>query len=266
MKKYLLAAAAVMLVSGTASAQSVNMVKNGQFETSTVNGNRQFTNEVANWTNAATNGWTGYGYNFLIQNDNPDGTGFTSLRGNHDYLYGTYGSAANTSTGAAGTFVNNYSATGFNGGVGMGNYVLMDGDTNFHGALSQQVTGLTVGQLYSVTFDWAGASWFTIPGQTTQRFDVSLDGVTKSTDTLTTAPKGFSGWQKGSLQFTATSTSQKLSFLAQGTPNGLPPSLLLDNVQMAAVPEPATWLTMILGFGVVGAAMRRRKVARPQLV
>lgn len=27
----------------------------------------------------------------------------------------------------------------------------------------------------------------------------------------------------------------------------------------AAVPEPATWLTMILGFGIVGAALRRRR-------
>lgn len=30
-----------------------------------------------------------------------------------------------------------------------------------------------------------------------------------------------------------------------------------------AVPEPATWALMILGFGVVGTAMRRRKVAAP---
>ncbi|WP_241491904.1 PEPxxWA-CTERM sorting domain-containing protein [Sphingomonas endophytica] len=29
-----------------------------------------------------------------------------------------------------------------------------------------------------------------------------------------------------------------------------------------AVPEPATWLTMILGFGVVGAALRRRRGGR----
>lgn len=37
---------------------------------------------------------------------------------------------------------------------------------------------------------------------------------------------------------------------------------------LGAVPEPATWLTMILGFGVIGAMMRRRKnrnVAHPRL-
>jgi hypothetical protein len=31
--------------------------------------------------------------------------------------------------------------------------------------------------------------------------------------------------------------------------------------QVAAVPEPATWLTMILGFGLAGAALRRRRRA-----
>lgn len=35
-----------------------------------------------------------------------------------------------------------------------------------------------------------------------------------------------------------------------------------DNVSLtAAVPEPATWAMMILGFGLVGSAMRRRKPA-----
>src|SRR3546814_2108912 len=30
-------------------------------------------------------------------------------------------------------------------------------------------------------------------------------------------------------------------------------------ITASAVPEPATWLTMIAGFGMVGAAMRRQK-------
>ncbi|MDZ4370169.1 MAG: PEPxxWA-CTERM sorting domain-containing protein [Phenylobacterium sp.] len=37
--------------------------------------------------------------------------------------------------------------------------------------------------------------------------------------------------------------------------------LLLDNVGLAAVPEPATWAMMILGFASVGAALRRRSRA-----
>ncbi|MBW6526686.1 FxDxF family PEP-CTERM protein [Sphingomonas sp. RHCKR7] len=34
------------------------------------------------------------------------------------------------------------------------------------------------------------------------------------------------------------------------------------NVSFAAVPEPATWALMILGFGVVGYSMRRRPAVR----
>ena len=34
----------------------------------------------------------------------------------------------------------------------------------------------------------------------------------------------------------------------------------VDGVAVAAVPEPATWAMMIIGFGAIGGAMRRRKV------
>jgi PEP-CTERM motif len=37
---------------------------------------------------------------------------------------------------------------------------------------------------------------------------------------------------------------------------------LLDNVSIAAVPEPASWALMIMGFGLVGSAMRRRQSVR----
>ncbi len=45
-------------------------------------------------------------------------------------------------------------------------------------------------------------------------------------------------------------------------PNG---SLQVQIDQTAAVPEPTTWALMILGFGVVGHALRRRKVAAPRV-
>jgi hypothetical protein len=43
-------------------------------------------------------------------------------------------------------------------------------------------------------------------------------------------------------------------------PNG---SVQVQIDQTAAVPEPATWALMILGFAAVGQALRRRKVALP---
>lgn len=256
MKKYLIGAAAVMMISGAAQAQ--NLVKNGNFENTTLTESKQFVNEVTDWQNAATSGYTGYGYNFLLKPNTADTTGFKSLRGNLDKLYGP-GAGAD----AANYADNGFTATSPTGG----NFILADGDTTFHGAISQTINGLIAGNTYTLTFDWAGASWFTYAGNTTERWDVTLGDITKSTDTVKLGPKGFSGWNSASLDFVAGGASQKLSFLAQGTPNGLPPSLLLDNVSLtAAVPEPGTWMTMILGFGVVGGVMRRRKAATPQLV
>ncbi|MFZ4382319.1 MAG: PEPxxWA-CTERM sorting domain-containing protein, partial [Sandarakinorhabdus sp.] len=52
--------------------------------------------------------------------------------------------------------------------------------------------------------------------------------------------------------------------------NGSPIEILLDSrgeqgswdmVSLTAVPEPATWAMLIVGFGMVGFAARRRKAA-----
>jgi hypothetical protein len=48
-------------------------------------------------------------------------------------------------------------------------------------------------------------------------------------------------------------------FTGIGTANtSTRPSIV--SLTFAAVPEPATWATMLLGFGLVGASMRRRRV------
>jgi hypothetical protein len=41
---------------------------------------------------------------------------------------------------------------------------------------------------------------------------------------------------------------------------------LLGNAAGGGVPEPATWAMMILGFGMIGAALRRRRVGNTALV
>jgi hypothetical protein len=70
--------------------------------------------------------------------------------------------------------------------------------------------------------------------------------------------KGFTGWMTEDMTFEATSTSEVLSFLSVGTPNGQPPFSLLADVSMLAVPEPGS-LAMV-GAGALGMlAMRRRK-------
>jgi hypothetical protein len=50
-----------------------------------------------------------------------------------------------------------------------------------------------------------------------------------------------------------------LNLEAISSSSGDPPFALIDNVQLFAVPEPASWALMILGVGAVGAIARRRR-------
>ena len=62
-----------------------------------------------------------------------------------------------------------------------------------------------------------------------------------------------------SLSFTpTTSGTYSLSFANAGGDNQ---GALLDNVSISAVPEPASWAMMLLGFGGLGATLRNRRRA-----
>ncbi|XHR99925.1 hypothetical protein ACFB49_15220 [Sphingomonas sp. DBB INV C78] len=65
------------------------------------------------------------------------------------------------------------------------------------------------------------------------------------------------------LSFNVTNFAQ-----ASGNPTGLRVEFLTNSVSPGAntpVPEPATWAMMLVGFGVVGASMRRRPQKRMQM-
>ena len=72
---------------------------------------------------------------------------------------------------------------------------------------------------------------------------------------------GFSGWMYQSFSYTATSSSEVLSFFANGSPP-VPPFALLDGVTLNAnssIPEPGTITLMATGLmGVIGAVRRYR--------
>ncbi len=123
---------------------------------------------------------------------------------------------------------------------------------------SQTVSGLTAGATYSLT--WIMASEHT----SSDSLRVSIDG---GAGTLFTASPKISdfwdNWEAKSLTFTATGTSALIQFDTVGLniagfDVGID-KVSLESVTPGGVPEPATWAMMLVGFGLIGAAMRRRQ-------
>ena len=239
--KWLLSAAAATTMLAAIPASATNLVVNGDFELTTLAGSAEF---GARYPSDQLTGWTTDGYNFVYASGTADnGTGAAGEY-NNVQLWGP-GNGSNNGLPAA-------SPTG-------GNYVGADGAFGV-GAISQTINGLIAGHKYDVSFWWAGAQQYGFSGPNTEQWEVSLGSESHSTAVLNNADHGFTGWRQQSFTFTATSSSAVLSFLAHGTPQGVPPFSLLDGVKLEAqgpVPEPASWALMILGFGASGFAMRR---------
>lgn len=72
-------------------------------------------------------------------------------------------------------------------------------------------------------------------------------------------PNGTTVWTSQSVGFSALQ-GQRLIFRAGGTSDSL--GGYVDNIRLTkvgAIPEPGTWMLMILGLGAIGFAMRRRQ-------
>jgi hypothetical protein len=217
---------------GAFGAHATQLVTNGSFETLT-NGYGQ----IGDNTNAT--GWTTSGYNFVFNSTNVS-SGVT----------GSSGSVALWTTGNGGVNTITASPDG-------GNFIAADGAYEV-GAVSQTITGLTAGQQYAVSFYMAAAQQTNHTGATTDYWTVGF-GNTALTSNTQAASHAFSGWQYETMTFTATGTSDVLSFLATGTPSGVPPFALLDGVSMTAVPEPASITLLLSGVAALaGVAWRRR--------
>lgn len=141
-----------------------------------------------------------------------------------------------------------------------GNFVGMDGYANFNSALVQTVTGLKTGASYTLSFWQAAAQQSGFDGPTTEKWSVTFGGTTKTSTVMNNVTHGKVAWNQQALTFTANATSQVLSFLAIGTPTGLPPFVLLDGVALVEnVPEPATLVLMGLGLGCLPLLKMSRK-------
>lgn len=227
MRKIAIAAVAAALAMPASAA--VELVKNGSFELNTVNdGDKTY------FTQAGLENWTG-GANLT----------FIASPGTAD--------APNKYLAVYGPFP----ATSPDGG----DFVLADGDPGYSGAFWQTIEGLTVGKTYELNFWQAAGQQLNFTGPTTERWEVSFGGESQLSKLFELPEGGVGPWEKQTMLFTATSTSQVLKFLAVGTPGGAPPISFLDGVSLQAtggVPEPTTWAMMLLGFGAVGFAARRR--------
>ncbi len=229
---------------GLTQKASADLVSNGGFEaTSNGAGELGVNTDVTGWSVGGTS------YSFLFPAGTADTTGANGVFGNVQ-LWGPGNGVAN-----------GLPATSPNGG----NFVGNDGDFQ-QGPIFQTINGLTPGQLYTLSFFWGAAQQQGFTGASTEQWQVSLGSQTQSTPVASIPSQGFSGWISQTFGFTPTSSSEVLSFLAQGTPDGVPTFAVLDGVSLnsslksTSAPDAAS-TCMLLGLAgsVVGYVARRRR-------
>jgi hypothetical protein len=177
--------------------------------------------------------------------------------------------------------------------TGTTNYVEIDGDPRWGAPIWTTLT-LNPGSTYQVTFFQASNeengndkayndNWlvYLLPGASSgdyicpQSFcsgvstQTSIDSgdLVYASDVMQNQGASTTPWQEESFTFQATGTSAVLEFVtnAIGSPGFQPPLLDLAavDVEDPVVPEPATWVMMIIGIcALLAGTMRRRKLAR----
>jgi hypothetical protein len=123
--------------------------------------------------------------------------------------------------------------------------------------VSQTITTIP-GATYLLTFDLGSSpQWGVQDGLT------ATAGSASAVFTSTNSGAQTNLWQAESLAFTAVGTTTTISLIGHSGFDYIG----LDNVSVvqtaAGVPEPAIWVTMLIGFGGIGAALRTGRGYRP---
>lgn len=122
------------------------------------------------------------------------------------------------------------------------------GTGNFR--IISQTVATNVGQNYLLRYSMLN--------QGARAFD-TIDVTTGGT-TISFGNRSPFGWTQFVQGFQATSTSTLIRFAVKHTGGTTGNYLYLDKVSLS-VPEPSTWAMLIVGFGLVGAAGRRRRIS-----
>jgi hypothetical protein len=277
-------------------AQAVNLVLNGNFTpataTTTTVAFGTFGGNVVTPNSTIVSNWTSAGYNFVVPNG-----GLTTANTPNVQFYGPSFAAP-----SGGNFIAADSAYG-TGRIFQDVTGLNIGDTynvSFYQAAAQQdgyvwdsstkapsttvkFTGDTtdrwlvnVGGTYTApTYINTGSNYggvdtngsFSGGANYTSPLMSLLSQQNAGTQTVTTGNPIVGGWQQNTFSFIATAATERLSFLAQGTPTGQPPFALLAGVSIEAasssstsVPEPEDFLGSLIGLGlIVGLKSRLAK-------
>lgn len=204
------------------------------------------------------------------------------------------GNASNPNSACGSIYLQTYGCPSTLAIPGGYNYVEADGNPAFESGFNYLVTGLTPGQTYTLSFYQAASQQTGFADgvtPTTEQWIVSLGtegmklkccgpvdplyGATDlyynddpnasvvATNLMTTPSGGLTDWNYVSIELTADSTSDLLSFLAwadKGSTVNVPPIVFLAGVNSQAglngVPEPAT--LSLIGAGICGIYLRRR--------
>ena len=136
---------------------------------------------------------------------------------------------------------NNVAGTPFSGE----NFVELDSNNN------STMERLIDAGVYRLTFYYSARPGVNIASN---GIDVLVNGL--SVYNVSGNGGGDTTWVKQTVNFTLAAPGS-LRFAATGASDSL--GGYIEDVSLGAVPEPATWAMMIMGFGGVGALMRRRQ-------